>query len=170
MKCGILVLILTGLLGVAEAQMPGAAAKPFKFPEKKWFDEAKGYAEALELQKQTGADILIYFAQYTPSEKKGLCHWFEQRALQESPLSDGLKEYLKVKATFPLGKKEELAFEKLRVNSAPSLFIVQTNGRSSRVGPFDYPNGKPELKEAEVLMKEIRAKSGPRYQAAEDAK
>jgi len=150
---------------VTWAQAAGVepAAKEVRIPEKKWLDEAKGYQEALELQKLTGADLVVYFAQYSPPDKRGLSTWFERKGLQQGPVVDALKPYIKVKVTLPLDKKELPLFEKFRVNSGPVLFVVQTNGWRYRVAPFDWPGGEPEVRTAAALVEEIRSKSSARY-------
>lgn len=154
------VLMLAGALAASEAA-------PEKFPEKKWFQNGKGYAEALEIQKATGADLFVYFARYSPSDQKGLCHWFEGKALQHPAVEKHLRGYLKVKFTFPLGKDDQAIADRFRVNKCPAVFVVQTNGWSGRVPVFDWPNNQPELVPAERLIPLIRQKSGPRYQSGD---
>jgi hypothetical protein len=164
MKHVILFLFVFGLISFSEAQQPAQPEKVAKVSEKKWLDESRGYAEALELQKQTGADLLVYFAQYSPPDRKGLSTWFERKSLQHGLVVEGLKPYIKVKVMLPLDKKEVPVFEKLKVTGGPTLVVVQTNGWSYRVGPFDWPGGQPELKKPEALIEEIRSHSGLRYQ------
>ncbi len=141
----------------------GLAQPVEKFPERKWFQNGKGYAEALEVQKATGADLFVYFARYSPSDEKGLCNWFEGRALQHPVLEKYLRGYLKVKFTFPLGKDDLAIAEKFRVNKCPAVFVVQTNGWNHRVAVFDWSGNQPELIPAEKLVPAIREKSGVRY-------
>lgn len=145
--------------------LAAGAASPEKFPEKKWFQNGKGYAEALELQKATGADLFVYFARYSPSDQKGLCHWFEGKSLQHPSVEKQLRDYIKVKFTFPLGKDDQAIADKFRVNKCPAVFVVQTNGWNHRVPVFDWPNNQPDLVPAEKLVPAIREKSGTRYHA-----
>jgi hypothetical protein len=151
--------LLSVLLLVAQVAAAQGVEKTVKVSEKKWLDDHKGYQEALELQKQTGADLLLYFAQYSPPDKRGLSTWFERKGLQHGRVVDALKPFIKVKVALPLDKKELPAFEKFRVSSGPVLYVVRTNGWPARITPFDWPGGEPTLKTPEVLIQEITAKS-----------
>lgn len=162
--------LVLGLAGSALAERPDAPDTPGKVPEKKWFVQDKGYAEALALQKETGADIIVYVSQYAPPDRKGLSTWFERKGLQHGQMVDGLRPYLKVRVALPLSKKDEAAFSALKISNGPALHVVQTNGRSYRIGPFDWPGGKPEIKDPAALLQEIRSRSGPRYQVETDKK
>lgn len=160
-----IILAVVGLLvgvGSWAAAGPELPGKPVRIPEKKWLDEARGYQEALDLQKQTGADLLMYFAQYSPPEKRGLSTWFERKGLQHGRVVEAMKPYIKVKVTLPLDKKEQPVFEKFRLTSGPVLYVVRTNGWPARIAPFDWPGGEPELKTPEALIEELKAKSSPR--------
>jgi hypothetical protein len=152
------------LLAAGPVLPPGQAAEA-KLPSK-WFDRAKEFPEALEIQKQTGADIFIYFARNMPSDQKGLCRWFEGKSLKTGPLNRLLKDYIKVQITLPSNDEDEALAARFRVQSCPTLIIVQPDGHNSFCKPFDYPGGKPELKDPEDLAEEIRTKSSAKYQAA----
>lgn len=152
--------LMAGLVA-GQAAPPGPAGKEAKVSEKKWLDGGKGYQEALELQKLTGADILLYAAQYSPPEKRGLSTWFERKGLQHGRVVEAMKPYIKVKATLPLDKKDQPVFEKFRLTSGPALFVVRTNGWPARIAPFDWPGGEPELKTPDALVEELKAKSSP---------
>ncbi len=143
--------------------LPPGQAEAEKIPSK-WFDRAKEFPEVLEIQKQTGADIFIFFARLVPCEQKGLCKWFEGKSLKTGPTNRLLKEYIKVQITLPSNEEDEALAAKYRVQSCPTLIIVQPDGHSSYCKPFEYPAGKPELKDPEVLVEEIRSKSSARYQ------
>ena len=154
---------LVGWVSWVQAAGVEPVAKELRIPEKKWLDGGKGYQEALELQKLTGADLMVYFAQYSPPDKRGLSTWFERKSLQHGQVVDALKPYIKVKVTLPLDKKEVPLFEKFRVTSGPVLYVVQTNGWRYRVAPFDWPGGEPEVRTPAALTEEIRTKSSARY-------
>lgn len=139
-----------------------------KFPEKKWFQNGKGFAEALELQKQTGADLFVYFARYYPNDQEGLCKWWERRGLQHPDVEKLLRGYLKVKFSYPLGKDDEALAAPFNVNKCPAVYIVSTNGWRHRVAVFEWPGGEPELKKPDVLVNDIRSQSSARYQLPEE--
>lgn len=151
--CGLLVPLLAA-----------AGPQDAKFPDKKWFQNGKGYEEAVAIQKQTGADMLVYFARYYPNDEEGLCHWWEKRGLQHPSVEKLLRDYVKVKFTYPLKKDDEALAAPFRVNKCPAVFIVSTNGWRHRVAVFDWPNNQPELKKPENLISDIRAQSSARYQ------
>ena len=146
--------------GVACAADP----KPQKFPETKWFRGVDGLEEAKELQKVFDADIFVYFANYSPSDQKGLCNWFEKKSLFETPVQATLRDYLKVKIEFPLNNKDTAAVEPFGVNKCPAIFVVQPNGRRNRLSAFEWPDGKPELILPKDLDVVLRQKSSPKYQ------
>lgn len=141
-----------------------------KFPAKKWFSGVKGYREALEVQKKTGADLFVYFARYYPDSEEGLCRWWEKHALARKPLDDYLEGYIKVKIQYPLSKKDEEAVADFKVRKCPSVFVVQTNGFKNHCKVFQWPGGEPELMKPEELVGLLRARSGPRYQVSEGAR
>lgn len=165
MKAGWVGTFLFLSLCVALNAAPPSAAE--KFPEKKWFQNGKGYTEALEIQKATGADLFVYFARYLPSDEKGLCNWFESRLLQNPTVEKQLREYVKVKFTFPLSKDDLATAEKFHVNKCPAVFIVPATGWNQRITPFDWSGNQPKPVPADDLVGQIRSKSSARYQKTE---
>jgi len=137
----------------AEVKIPG-----------KWFKKAKGYQEALEVQKETGADIFLYFARMVPSDQKGLCRWWEKRGLKSSPVNRLLKEYIKVQITLPSKKEDEALAGEFKVGKCPSVVIVHPDGWKRYCKVFDWPQGKPKLKDPEELVEHIRSRSSEKYQ------
>lgn len=150
------------------------AAKSAKVPKTKWFQNGKGYQEALELQKQTGADVLVYFAKYSPADQKGLCTWFEKKGLQHPDVQAVVDDYIKVKFTFPLGKDDQALADKWKINKCPVVIVVQTNGWHARASVFDWPAGEPKLKQPDGIVQEIldasAAKSRSHKRAATEDK
>lgn len=155
-------------LGLVLSASSWAGPQDDKFPDKKWFQNGKGYAEALEIQKTTGADLFVYFARYYPNDQEGLCRWWEKRGLQHPTVEKHLRGYLKVKFTYPLKKDDEELTARFSINKCPAVFVVSTNGWRHRVAVFDWPGGEPELKKPDDLVNEIRAKSSARYQPPGD--
>jgi hypothetical protein len=141
-----------------------ATADSSKFPDKKWFQGGKGFNEALEIQKTTGADIVVYFANYYPSDEKGLCNWFEKRGLGHPEVDKYLRDYIKVKITFPLGKADEEALARFKVGKCPALFVAGTKGFPARVPVFNWPPSGPELLKPNEIVEGIRSRSSERYQ------
>jgi hypothetical protein len=145
---------------VALAQDPGA---PAKVPKGKWFDGERGYLEALELQKQTGADIFLYFFCHDNLDEKGLCSWWEKHGMQEGKVSKFLQDYIKVKVQMPLRKKEEPTFAAYKFNKTPAVFIATSaGGFPARCHVFNWPNSKPELKSHTDLIDLFTKASSPK--------
>jgi hypothetical protein len=159
----------TGVMGCWALALLAATAFAAgdKFPKNKWFNGVKGYEQALEIQKATGADLFVYFAKYYPDNVEGLCRWWEKHSLSRKPLDDYLEGYIKVKIQLPLNKKDEEAIADFKVRKCPSVFVVQTNGFKNHCKVFLWPDGKPELIKPEDMIELLRARSGPRYQVTE---
>ena len=131
-----------------------------------WLSKAKGYEKALALQKETGADIFVYFSRPASSGEKGLCEWFESKGLNQGKLRDYLRDYIKVQVPLPSNPESQKLADQFQVKKCPAVFIVQTNGFEQFCRVFDWSTGKPKLFEAEQLIEFFRARSGPRYQQA----
>lgn len=130
----------------------------------KWFLKAKGYEEALELQKKTGADVFIYFTKDSPSNEKGLCKWFENKALSDFKIRRYLRNYIKVHVPLPSNPASQKLAEQFQVSRAPAVFIVQPGRRPQFCKVFDWSEGRPKLYSAEELIEGFRARSSARYQ------
>jgi hypothetical protein len=154
--------VACGLWVVALALQAAEPAK--KFPENKWFNGAKGYAEALELQKEFNADIFMYYSTTYPKDQAGLCSWFEKKGLGQPVVNKYLRDYVKVQIRFPLGKKDEEALAKFKVTKGPSVLIVKPDGMHGYCKVFEWPNNEPKLLEPNELVTLFRSKSSPRYQ------
>lgn len=142
---------------------PTDASGDEKIPSK-WLLKAKGYEEALKLQKQTGADIFIYFTRESPASEKGLCRWFENKALSDVKLRKYLRDYIKVHVPLPSNPDSQRLAEKFKVGKTPAIFVVQTNGFTQTVKVFDWSDGRPKLDPIDTIIQTIRTRSGSRYQ------
>lgn len=142
--------------------------KPVKI-SKKWLGGLKGYNEAVDIQKQTGADMIVYFADYGPNSQKGLCNWWEQRGIDSGPVKKVLDDFVKVKIELPLNSREEEAFSEFRFNKAPAVYVVRPDSANfpSRVNVFDWEAKKPKLKDPEELAELIRSKSSAAAQISD---
>jgi len=158
------VVILFGAAIDSWAQPP-ADGPQAKVPKGKWFDNERGYLEALELQKQTGADIILYFFRYDLKDEKGLCTWWERHGLQNGRISKFLQDYIKVKVQMPLRTKEKETFARFTFNKTPAVYIVKPTGFPQKINPFEWPNNKPDLKDHQTLISEIEKASTPKTTA-----
>lgn len=141
---------------------PTTPAKKPEVPKSKWFSGGKGFEEAVALQKETGANMLLYFFYYGDDSQKGLCSWWEKRGLQDGQVNKYLRTFIKVKVELPMNKKEEELFAAFRVNKTPAVFIVTPDDRyPTRCQVFDYVNKRPTLKTAEELIEMFTKAAAP---------
>jgi len=162
-------LILAGLLGfsiIAFARSPFKQSqqedKPKKIPVK-WYQKAKGYQKALTLQKETGADIFIYFTVQAPPNQKGLCTWWERKGARNMKVKKYLRNYIKVQVPLPSNPDSQKLAKQFKVKRCPAVFVVQTNGWQQYIKVFNWDTGKPKLREPEELIELIRARSSDHY-------
>jgi hypothetical protein len=131
--------------------------------QNKWFANGRGYAEAVELQKTAGSPIFVYFANYSDKSQKGLCSWFEKKALQNPEVTKFLRDFIKVKFIVPLSRDDLALSEKWYVGKAPTLVVFQTNGYHSKVAPFDWSDARdPKLKKPDELINDILGALAPK--------
>lgn len=155
--------LILGLLAIsASAQVaPPAPAAP-EIPRSKWFSGGKGYEEARALQQQTGANMIIYFADYSLKNERGLCSWWEQHGINDGKVNKFLRDYIKVKVELPLSKRDEEIFSRFRINKTPAVFIVRNDGSFPTYCPlFNWENDRPKLKEPEELIEFFTKASTP---------
>lgn len=164
----VFVLLALGAAVFAAPMAPsGAAPAGEKFPEKKWFMNGKGYAEALAIQEKTGADLIVYFANYGQSDEKGLCHWFEKRVLQTPTVEKYLRSYIKVKFMFPLSRADNEIAGKFGVNKTPAVFVAPQSGFPKRVAPFHWQNKNPKPVLPDEFVADVKSKSSAPSPASE---
>jgi hypothetical protein len=158
-------MLAAGAMAQPPASLPGASRSPdeVKVPNS-WLAKAKGYEKAVALQKQTGADIFVYFSRSSSGEG-GLCQWFENNGLNQGKVRDYLRGYIKVQVPLPANPDCQKLAETFQVKKCPAVFIVQTNGRQQYCKVFDWATGKPKLLEPDQLIECFRVRSGERYAA-----
>jgi hypothetical protein len=156
MKTKLVLLVCAMLAAVAVA-----ADKDAKIPKNKWFLNGKGYQEALDLQKQTGANLLVYFEKNFPADEKGLCNWWEKKGLIQPDVQKVVEQLIKVKFTFPLSRDDQALADKWKINKCPVIMVVQTNGWRERVQVFDWTGNQPRLKQVRDIVQGFQDASEP---------
>lgn len=121
----------------------------------KWLKKYDGWLEALEIQKQTGADIFLYIQKMQPKNEKGLCRWWEKNAMNSSKVRDATDDMIKVQLSLPGKDDVEQLVTRFRSNSGPILRIVPLKGRPESIRPFEYVSKKPQLKNPDIIAQEI---------------
>ena len=135
---------------------------PRKLPSA-WFSKAKGYEKALALQKETGADLFVYFSRQAPNDEAGLCQWFENKALTLSKLKDYLQNYIRIEVPLPSNPDCQDLAESFGVRKCPAVYIVQFNGWTQACKAFNWSTGRPQLYPPEEFIELLRARSSERY-------
>ena len=133
----------------------------------KWFDDAKEYAELVELQKKTGACMLVYFKNPFVTNEKGLCSWFEKNIATDLQWRKAIKNYVKLQITYIGNAETEALIAQFRANKTPAFFVVKPGGTiPARIQLFDYtPNSRPEPREVPAILEAIKTASTPAYAA-----
>lgn len=143
--------------GAVRAEATNTPAIP-----KKWLSGVKGYEEALDLQKQTKAPMVVYFANYGEPGEKGLCGWWEKTGMQDGKVNKFLRDHIKVKIDLPVKKREQALFAAYRFNKTPAIFVVRADdGYPARCNVFNYENNRPRPKETDELIELFRKAGEP---------
>ena len=117
------------------------AEKPkFELVPKKWFDKASEYEKAKELQKETGACILVYFKNPQDSSQKGLCNWFEKASSTYTKWRKALPYFIKVEITLPGNSETRALAETFGFKSTPAWYVVRPDAQ--------FPKRLPVIKYA----------------------
>lgn len=140
------------------AAVPGRTAPAAKIPVY-WLDKAKGYEKALAIQKETGADIFLYFSRDYPTSEKGLCNWFENKRLTDQKVKNFLKGYIRVQVPLPSNPDSQKLAEEFDVRRCPAVFIIQPNGMRQYCKVIDWSEGKPEPFPPEDLIQIFQVRS-----------
>jgi len=132
----------------------------------KWFGNAKDHDELVELQKKTGACLLVYFKNFAVPNEKGLCSWFEKSITTDIKWRKAMKYYLKLEINVPGTSAVEELVARYRAGKTPALFVVRPGStQGTRLQVFKYsPGMRPEPIETEVLLEALKTASTPAYQ------
>lgn len=133
-------------------------------PEK-WFERSSGLEQALELQKETDADILLFIASRKPAGPAKRSRAFEDEFLRSRIMREFLKDYIKVKLTIP-GDADttKLAAERFYVQYGPRVILLKPK---NLVMPIRIQQGEGDKREwlpMEMLQRNIIIYSSPRYE------
>lgn len=132
----------------------------------KWFGNAKDHDELVELQKQTGACLLVYFKNFAVPNEKGLCSWFEKSITTDIKWRKAMKYYLKLEINVPGTSAVEELVARYRAGKTPALFVVKPGStQGTRLQVFKYtPGMRPEPLEIEQVLAALKTASTPAYQ------
>ncbi len=132
----------------------------------KWFDDAKDHAELVELQKKTGACLLVYFKNTQVINEKGLCGWFEKSIMNDIAWRRAMKYYLKIELSIPGSKAVDELVAHYRVGKTPAIFVIKPGATmGARLQTFNFkPGARPEPIEVPLVLEALKAGSTPAYQ------
>lgn len=157
--------LLLGVIGVAQGQPAPAAPK---VSQSKWFKDRRGYEEAVALQKQTGAPMLIYFANTSEPNERGLCSWWEKRGIEDGKVKKVIRDFIKVRIELPFSRRDEDLFASFRVRKTPAVFVKKISDPFPMYrAVFNWENNRPKLKEPEELAEIFAAAGAPPEKPAE---
>lgn len=127
--------------------------------------DPRDYDKLIDLQKETGACLFLYFKNPFVTSESGLCGWYEKKVAGDMAWRKAMRYYLQMEITLP-GKKDaqELAAT-YRVTKTPALLIVQPGSTfPGRFWPFvKNPGEGMKLKEMDEIIAELKAASTPAY-------
>jgi hypothetical protein len=101
----------------------------FALVPKKWFDKASDYEKAKELQKETGACILVYFKNPQDSSQKGLCNWFEKESSTYTKWRKALPYFIKVEIALPGNNETRALAATFGFKSTPAWYVVRPDAQ-----------------------------------------
>lgn len=93
------------------------------------YDGPKELAKCLELQKQTGTCILLYFCNDQDSSEKGLCHWWEKNLKSRREWQKATAPYLRVTIRLPGSTEARELATRYNIKTTPALLVLQPNDR-----------------------------------------
>lgn len=132
----------------------------------KWFNNAKEYPELLELQKKTGACMLVYFKNPSVPNEKGLCSWFEKSITTDIDWRKAMKYFIKLEITLPGPSAVRDLVAQFKVTRTPAIFVVKPGSTLlGRLMVFEYPNGgRPQPIDVPVVLESLKSRCTPAYQ------
>lgn len=132
----------------------------------KWFNDADKYPQLLELQKKTGACILVYFKRVSEASEKGLCSWFEKGYMPDLGWRKAMRYFIKLEIQMPGGSATRELAAQFKVNKTPAIFVVKPGSTfHQRLMVFEYPNGsRPQLIPVPTALPSLKERATPAYQ------
>ncbi len=130
------------------------------------FNNAKDHDDLRELQKKTGACMIVYFKNLSVPNEKGLCNWYEKTVTTDIKWRKAMKYYLQLEINLPGNSAVEELITQYRAGKTPAVYVVKPgNNMPTRLKLFDYPAGsRPVPIEAETVLESLKAASTPAYQ------
>lgn len=126
--------------------------------------QARGWEQALELQRQTGADIFLYISHSRPPGALGLCNWWERRGMRNVNVQRLLEHYIRVELNLPAEHATRAIADQFHLWEGPTLVVIQPNGRRNSLRVFERGrDGGMQLKTGEEIVQLILQNSSAPY-------
>ena len=154
-------------IGATPEEIAAIDAPLFDQVPSKWFNNAKDYPELLELQKKTGACMLVYFQNPSVPNEKGLCSWFEKSITTDIDWRKAMKFFIKLEITLPGPSAVRDLVAQFRVVKTPAIFVVKPGDKMPfRLTVFEYPEGggRPTPIDVPVVLAALKNRCTPAYQ------
>ena len=117
------------------------AEKPkFELVPKKWATKADEWEELKQLQKETGACILVYFKDPSDSSQKGLCNWFEKESSTYTRWRKAMPYFIKLEVTLPGNREVRELAATFGFKSTPAWYVLRPDAQ--------FPKRLPVIKYA----------------------
>jgi thiol:disulfide interchange protein len=118
-----------------------------------WFEDAKGYQEARQVQAQTYKPILLYFyATWCPH-----CKDFAANVLAKPEMQAFLKNYPHVRIAPDNGQAEQQLMSEFGAEGYPTFYVVFPNQQRRMVDTFNLETNPPRPKTAAEFIQSIQA-------------
>jgi hypothetical protein len=153
--------------GATPEEIAAIDAPLFDLVPNKWFNNAKDYPELLDLQKKTGACMLVYFKNPSVPNEKGLCSWFEKSITTDILWRKAMKHFIKLEITLPGPSAVRDLAAQFRVVKTPAIFVVKPGDKMPfRLSVFEYPEGggRPTPIEVPAVLAALKGRCTPAYQ------
>jgi len=123
----------------------GSAAAPSQLDDR-WLRDSPGYERALQLQRELGLPLVVYF--YT--DWCPYCRALESKYLPTPQVQQYLKNVIKVRINPEHGRSEQQIADEYKVTGYPTFFVMRKpSSLPANVNPFR--SGAPDLTPAQFV-------------------
>jgi len=127
-------------------------------------DNPKDYPALLELQRQSGAVLLVYFKNANNSNEKGLCSWFEKAIAGTRDWQKATRPYIKLTVNLPGNSAAAEIAARYRVAKTPFVAVHKPNSMPMRLSVIEWINKDPKPRPVEDVISDLLKLSTEAYQ------